>query len=318
MGKLGKIQKIIGGMLILLALGLAAYAWTISNRMAAEQRQAQLQMQPVVVAAVRIPAGTVMTPEMLRLTGFPTPPEGSYADIKGLAGKPVASDVALGEPLLKERVEGNTRVMQQHLESGERAMAIRVDDVIAVGNRLSPGDLVDAYVTLRRNNDEIPDTQSRLVLEKLRILAFGNKDGVAAKEAGSSVRSAVDNPKTAVLAVKLPDVDKLMLAAETGRLLLALRPPEVPPAAAGDAPTGVAAPTEAAPKLASPAAPAKMTPVTLTLRELVGTPKSGERSGRLASPVVKGGAAPGKTVSVLHGLKEKSVYLETKQTEARP
>ncbi|MBS1159738.1 MAG: Flp pilus assembly protein CpaB [Proteobacteria bacterium] len=310
MGKLGKIQKIIGGMLILLALGLAAYAWTISNRMAAEQRQAQLQMQPVVVAAVRIPAGTVMTPEMLRLSGFPTPPEGSYADIKGLVGKPVASDVALGEPLLKERVEGNTRVMLQHLESGERAMAIRVDDVIAVGNRLSPGDLVDAYVTLRRNNDEIPDTQSRLVLEKLRILAFGNKDGVAAKEAGSSVRSAVDNPKTAVLAVKLPDVDKLMLAAETGRLLLALRPPEAPPAAAGDAPT------EAAPKLASTAA--KMTPVTLTLRELVATPKSGERSGRLASPVVKSGAAPGKTVSVLHGLKEKSVYLETKQTEARP
>lgn len=314
---MGKIQKIVGGVLILLALGLAAYAWTISERIAAEQRQAQVQMLPVLVAAVRIPAGTVMTPEMLRLSGFPTRPEGSYADLKTVAGKMAASDIAAGEPLIKERVEGNARAMLQHLESGERAMAIRVDDVIAVGNRLSPGDLVDAYVTLRRNNDEIPDTQSRLVLEKLRILAFGGKDAVAAKEGASNARSAVDNPKTAVLAVKLPDVDKLMLAAETGRLLLALRPPE-PVVSAGGAVAAVSAAGGTGQRAPGAAGElAKAQPLRLTLRELVGTAKSGERGVRLAATASKNNPGAGRAVSVLHGLKEKSVYLDTKQTEAR-
>ncbi|MGE5469492.1 MAG: Flp pilus assembly protein CpaB [Bacteroidota bacterium] len=312
---MGKIQRIVGGILVLFALGLAAYAWNLSNRMAAEQRQAQLQLQPVVVAAVRIPAGTAITPEMLRLSGFPQRPEGSYADIKAVAGKLTASDIAAGEPLLKERVEGNARALLQHLESGERAMAIKVDEVIAVGNRLSPGDLVDAFVTLKRNNDEIQDTQSRLVLAKLRVLAFGSKDTVVAKEAASSPRSAVESTKTAVLAVKLTDVDKLMLAAESGRLLLALRPPEGADASVPTTPGNA----DAAGKVAENAAdPAKALPAALTLRELVGASKSGERSSR---PVTVGGRAepaPRRSVSVLHGLKEKSVYLDTKQAEARP
>lgn len=314
---MGKIQRIVGGVLILLALGLAAYAWTVSNRMADEQRQAQLQlqqqMQSVVVAIARIPAGTVMTPEMLRLASFPARPEGSYGEVKALIGRPTASDIAAGEPLLKERVEGNGRSVLQRLEEGERAVAIRVDDVIAVGNRLSPGDLVDAYVTLRRNGEEVPDTHSRLVLEKLRVLAFGNRDAGGSKEAGGNVRSAVDNPKTAVLAIKVPDVDKLALAAESGRLLLALRPSEQTPAA--DVVPADNHPPAAKGREATVEA-AKAQPVSLTLRELVGAPKTTASHAPAAAAQAKAGG--GSSIRVLHGLKETSVYLDTKQTEARP
>ncbi|MCB4360482.1 Flp pilus assembly protein CpaB [Quatrionicoccus australiensis] len=311
---MGKTQRILGGVLILLALALAAYAWVLSERMTAEQHEAETRLQPVVVATVRIAAGTTILPEMVQLTGLPSRPPGSYGDIKAVLGKLTASDIAVGEPLLQERIEGNVRAMQQRLEEGERAVAVRVDDVIAVGNRLNPGDRVDVFVTLRRNSEEIPDTQSRLLLEKLRVLAFGSKDAAATKDSGSQLRSNTETPKTAVLAVRLGDVDKLALAAESGRLLLALRPQEAVP---DKAPEGVAV-TSASPAQISAAAK-EVAPPVLTLRDLVGTGKIGQRGLGVGpnSPAGKGVAASGSAVSVLHGLKEKTVYLNAKQSEAR-
>lgn len=311
---MGKTQKILGVALIALALVLGGYAWVLSKQMTSRQQAAQPQMQPVVVAAVRIPAGSAITPEMLRLAMFPTRPDGAYSDIKALAGRITASDIAAGEPLIQERIEGGPRALLQHLEAGERAVAVRVDDVIAVGNRLSPGDLVDVYVTLRRNSDEIADTQSRRLLEKLKVLAFGSKDMAAPKGGGDgttgSQRATAENPKTAVLAVKLDDIDKLALAAESGRLLLALRPPE---------PKTDAEPGTAPVLAALPAATAS----AITLKELVGThsraagtTQAGLAAGNGARP--GGQTPPARTVTVMHGLKEKTVYLATKKIEARP
>lgn len=311
---MGKTQRILGGVLILLALALAAYAWVLSERMTAEQHEAETRLQPVVVATVRIVAGTVILPEMVQLTGLPSRPPGSYGDIKAVLGKLTASDIAVGEPLLQERIEGNARAMQQRLEEGERAVAVRVDDVIAVGNRLNPGDRVDVFVTLRRNSEEIPDTQSRLLLEKLRVLAFGSKDAAVSKDSGAQLRSNTETPKTAVLAVRLADVDKLALAAESGRLLLALRPQEAVP---DKEPEGVAVPN--APPAQISASAKQVAPPVLTLRDLVGAGKIGQRSqgGGLNPPAGKGVAGLGSAVSVLHGLKEKTVYLNAKQSEAR-
>lgn len=311
---MGKTQRIIGAVLILLALGLAAYAWVLGERMTAEQKKAQIQMQPVVVAVARIAAGTPITPEMIKLSGFPVRPEGSYADPKLLLGKTSASDIAEGEPLLRERVENAPRTAQLRLEEGERAVAVRVDDVIAVGNRLSAGDQVDVYVTIRRNSEEVPETQSRLLIENLRILAFGSRDAVVAREGGAAVKSAADNPKTAVLAVRLPDIGKLALAADNGRLLLALRPgegaggPKLALANAGAVPAAKPAVADATPGKAQPAA--------MTLRELLGA-KAGGAGPRVT---VHGPGAPGagERVSVLHGLKERSVYYDAKQAGGRP
>lgn len=300
---MGKIQKILGGTLVLLALALAIYAWMLSERMVAEQHKAEVQLQPVVVATVRIIAGTTILPDMVQLTGFPSRPPGSYSDTKSVLGKVTASDVAVGEPLLIERVEGNARAMEQRLENGERAVAVRVDDVIAVGNRLNPGDRIDVFVTLRRNSEEVPDTHSRLLLEKLRVLAFGSKDVLPAKEGATAMRSSTETPKTAVLAVPVSDVDKLALAAESGRLLFALRPQDVP----GNANEGAAD------------SAAKNPPAMITLRELVGAAKLSERSkGSALNPsAVQRGAAPASAVSVLHGMKEQTVYLNAKQSENR-
>lgn len=313
---MGKTQRIVGIILIVLACCLAAYAWVLGSRMAEEQKRAQPQLQPVVVAAAHISAGKVITPEMIKLVGFPVRPEGSYLDMSQVLGKMTASDLAAGEPLLRERVEGSVRQVMHQLEQGERAVAVRVDEVIAVGNRLSPGDFVDVYLTLRRNSDEISDTHARLLLEKVRILAMGVRDVVAPKEGGATVRNAVEPPKTAVLAVPSLDVDKLALAAESGRLLLALRPlpdKETPDSTAPGSEPG--APSKVA--VTTPPAGAKHVLSVLTLRELINARKNDRPSQSAAAPSPAAESSGKRAIVVMHGLKEKSIYMDGKLQGAK-
>ncbi|MBK6744224.1 MAG: Flp pilus assembly protein CpaB [Propionivibrio sp.] len=305
---MGKTQKIIGLVLILLALGLGGYAWILSSRMAAEQQAAQPKMQPVVVALNRIPAGIQITPEMLGVLMFPTRPTGAYADVDSVAGNVASADIAVGEAILQERLGGGIRAMLQHLNANERAVAVRVDEVIAVGNRLAPGDRVDVFLTLHRNSDEISSTQSRLLLEQLQVLALGSKDVGGAKAGADNsgvMRPAAENPKTAVLAVNAADIDKLVLAAESGHLILALRPinePKLGDPASMPTNTGLKDPlATTATKVQKP----------LTLKQLVAI--TGEPSGNSGSRIMRSatnvriGHEPGSSVIVMHGLSEKTV-----------
>lgn len=321
---MGKTQKIVGLILVLLAMGLAGYAWLLSNRMAAEQRAAQPKMLPVVVALARIQADSLIRPEMIKIAMFPSRPEGAFSDMAAVTGKIASTDIAAGEAILQERLGGGLRAMMQHIDPDERAVAIRVDEVVGVGNKLVPGDQVDVFFTLHRNNAEITDTQSRLLLEKLPVLAFGTKDiaGATAKpasEGGAPARSATETPKTAVLAVKLTDIGKLVLAAESGRLILALRPHEQPEStdvAVTVAPAPGATPAnEPAAKPGAPAGRALAgTPQPLTLKQLVAM--TGGKANRATGKTGRGtgSAKAGKSdgsVIVMHGLKENIVRVST-------
>lgn len=308
---MGKTQKIVGLILLLLACGLAAYAWLLSSRMTTAQKAAQPRMTPVVVAQARIPAGSVIAPEMLKVTPFPSRPAGAYADAGSVVGKTAEIDIAAGEPVLQERLGGGLRPMLQHIAPNQRAVALRVDEVIAVGNRLAPGDWVDVFAILRQNNGEIAQTQSRLVLPGLQVLAFGSKDVGGGKagqqETGSaSVRPTGETPKTAVLAVKTEDVDRLILAEESGRVMLALRPqsaqqpPAMPAVARGlVSPAGMQA-QPGAMTLAIADASAYGKP--LTLKQLVADAAPGPVQAASGRRHGTAGTA-GDSVIVMHGLK---------------
>ncbi|MDD5363699.1 MAG: Flp pilus assembly protein CpaB [Gallionellaceae bacterium] len=299
---------------MLLALALAGYAWMLSSRMAAEQKAAQPKMQPVVVALARIPADSVITPEMVKVSMFPTRPDGAYTDVGAVTGQIASTDIAAGEPILQERLGGGLRAMLQHIEPNERAVAIRVDEVIGVGNKLIPGDLVDVFFTLRRNGSEIVNTQSQLLLERLPVLAFGSKDvgGSGTKPgnaSGSQARTTAEVPKTAVLAVKIADIDKLALAAESGRLLLALRPHEQPQseeAGVAATPASTPAATPAKGQTAQPVATTVMAsaPAPLTLKQLI--TMTGQSPAKTTTGKRPRGSS-GDSVIVMHGLTEKTV-----------
>lgn len=308
---MGKTQKLVGLILIVVALALAAYAWVVSSRMAEEQKAQMPKLESVVVAKARIPAGSLIGTDMLQTSQFPTRPEGSYARPEAVVGKIAAADIAAGEAILAERLGGGLRAMLQHIGPDERAVAVRVDEVVAVGNRLTPGDHVDVFATLNRNGTEIDDTQARLLLEKLPVLAFGSKDvGGGSGKTGEAGSRASETPKTAVLAVKIADIDRLVLAANSGRLILALRPHEQPPEAAPEAGTpapGAAATVVAA---AAPASTASVQP-PLTLKQLVGRTPPAVTATRLAGapgrPTPAARKPASDTIIVMHGLSEKRV-----------
>lgn len=101
-----------------------------------------------------------------------------------------------------------------------------------MGNRLRPGNFVDVFLNLKREGNssmfdgEIAQTQARLLLSKVRVLAFG--DATPERDSGSNTNGNNGQPsnvRIAVLAVPTAQVDALTLGEASGRLTLALRNP---------------------------------------------------------------------------------------------
>ncbi|WP_433851938.1 RcpC/CpaB family pilus assembly protein [Stenotrophomonas nitritireducens] len=134
-------------------------------------------------------------------------------------------------------------------------MAVPVDELASAGNRVSPGDHVDVFMSLPGVADaggsRQGGTQARLLLSRLRVLGYGDRDMLSATptvatpaqedakppEPGSRAASIVGPgssgaagqtatpARTAVLAVPVEMIGRLLLGAQGGKLFLALRNP---------------------------------------------------------------------------------------------
>ena len=172
---------------------------------------------------------------------------------------PVATVVPPPRPLAAEREPAASTAAlavqsyAQRLNPGERALAVPVDELVAAGNRILPGDHVDVFLNLRAppgmNNEG--RAQTRLLLSRLRVLSYGAVDAAPAAQvagaeaptaatdsraadiqgsaAGSSGSAGTPPPaRSAVLAVPVADANRLLLGAQQGKLFLALRNPADP------------------------------------------------------------------------------------------
>jgi pilus assembly protein CpaB len=234
------LTRILAGVLIVLALLLGIFAWTLSRRPPVHPAASVAQATfPVVVAVRPLPAGKPISVAALRTETLPINPNGAFSDPSQLAGRVPVTDIGVQSPVLESQLSSG---LAERIEPGERAIAVRVDESNAVGNRLRPGNFVDVFFTLKRDSNgtgsaEIDRSQARLLMSKVRVLAFGNAT-VSADTPGD----ANGMLRTAVLAVPVADVDKVTLAESAGRLVFALRNPkdsEVVDEAAFAAPAGV-------------------------------------------------------------------------------
>lgn len=218
-----KLTKILAGGLIALALLLGIFAVTLSRRPAPVPAASLAQASfPVVVATRVLPAGKAIPLDALRVQSLPIDPNGAFTDPSLLVGRVPVADIGAQSPVLEAQLSSG---LAERIEPGERALAVRVEESNAVGNRLRPGNFVDIFFTLKRDSNavgsgEIDRSQARLLMSKIRVLAFGNATGGAdtAGDPNGMVR-------TAVLAVPVADVDRLTLAEASGRLVFALRNP---------------------------------------------------------------------------------------------
>lgn len=202
----------------------------------------------VLVAARDLPAGEPLDANDLRVLEVDAMPPGSYAEPGALVGKILSTPVAAGA-VINAGVLAHGLALE--LQPGERAIAVPVDELSGAGNRVAPGDYVDVFMNLKSRTRDGEDTQNRLLLSRLRVLSYGAQDigqapappasgadaaasggnaraeAIAARDGGSSTASTANAApaRSAVLAVPVEQANRLLLAAQGGKLFLALRHP---------------------------------------------------------------------------------------------
>ncbi|MCO8248231.1 Flp pilus assembly protein CpaB [Comamonas thiooxydans] len=224
------VAKIAVGVLLAVALALGVYGWMLARAPQPQAPASASDSKPnvgmsVVVAAQAIPAGQTLKAEDLQLTQLPVKPDGAFGEIQAAIGSVPAVDIPKGAPVLQgQMVTG----LALKVAEGERAVAIKVDESIGAGNRIRPGDFVDVFFVLRRDGNEIDQSQARLLLSRKRVLAYGaaSVDALTtAEKAEGKQANGPDNARTAVLAVPVAEVSQLALGGSNGSLVLALRNP---------------------------------------------------------------------------------------------
>lgn len=229
------LTKIIAAVLVLLAIALGVYAWMLARQTPATTRPAatvaaeksqQTQTYSVVVASKPLPAGQVIPADALRVERLTINPAGAFQEITPLVGRVPVIDLGEGSPLLEGQLVSGLAL---RVAEGERAVAIKADEVMSVGNKVRPGDFVDVFLMLKSDGKEIDRSQARLLLSRKRVLALGSAsiDGLPSKtdKTPATQNQRAETARTAVLAVPLEDVNRLTLAENSGQLLLALRNP---------------------------------------------------------------------------------------------
>ncbi|MFH0130707.1 Flp pilus assembly protein CpaB [Variovorax sp. VaC1] len=235
------LTKIIAAILVLLAIALGGYAWVLSRQpvppppvastpAAGNPSKTQAPTFAVVVTAKPVLAGHPITIDALRVEQLPINPSGAFKDTAPLVGRVPVFDLGEGTPLLEGQLASG---LAMRVEEGERAVAVKADEIMGVGNKVQPGDFVDVFVILKSDGKDVDRSQARLLLPRKRVLAFGNAsvDGLPSKSVDGNGNPAAqqqqrnDAPRTAVLAVPVADINRLSLGESAGRLLLALRNP---------------------------------------------------------------------------------------------
>lgn len=180
----------------------------------------------VVVAAKDMKYGDKITADMLRLVRVPADvaPQGAFTTVGAVlaadnGGAPVVlMPITAREPILPAKLSGPGArpSVAAEIKDGMRAYTIKVSDVTGVGGHALPGDRVDV-VLLRElpSSGEMKNYVSEIVLQDVRVLAVDLNANLSSDKPAS--------PSTATLEVNVPDAQKLSVAADLGKLSLALR-----------------------------------------------------------------------------------------------
>ncbi|MBN9411503.1 MAG: Flp pilus assembly protein CpaB [Burkholderiales bacterium] len=225
---MNQLLKMIAGLLVAVALALVAYAWFLSRQPVPAPRTAQpvVALHSVVVTARAVPNGQPLVAEDLKIAQLPVNPNGAFRETSAVIGRVPVLDLGVDAPVLAPQLSSG---LAARVGEGERAVAIKVDETSAVGHRVRPGDFVDVFLTLKRDNLEVGQSQARLLLSRRRVLAYGagSIDGAATTPASAqaAAQARAEPGRTAVLAVAVDEVNALNLAEAHGRLSLVLRNP---------------------------------------------------------------------------------------------
>lgn len=227
---MNKATKILAVVLMLVAALMAIYAWwlgqlpTTTPVVINNTTPTTSQNFYAVAAAQSISKGKTIAAEDLTIVNLPIATAGTYTDLAEVVGRVPSNDIERDTLITSNSlVQG----LALRLAPGERAVAVPVDEVVGVGNKIAAGDYVDVFFTLKQGND-IEHGQARLLASRRYVLAYGAAvigEAESRGVTGANNANTQQPARTAVLATPVEEVNQLLLAAQSGKLTLALRNP---------------------------------------------------------------------------------------------
>ena len=189
----------------------------LSRRMTKKPAPARPGLQ-YMVASKPIAAGQQIVAASLKRVSWPksSPLQGGFSTAAGVAGRAAIYPIAAGEPILNADLAapGSGLGIATHIPDGMRAVALRTDDVVAVGGFIYPGSHVDVLVTYTVTNHSAPVTA--IAIEDVDVLATGQKTEPDPKGKPTSV-----NIVTLLLTPE--QAEKAVLASAKGSIHFVLR-----------------------------------------------------------------------------------------------
>lgn len=213
---------------VLLAVILIVLAWRVANQYAVQAEQAAAALrEPVaqklaVVATQPLAALQPIEPGSVALVPVHTLPENYFAALEEVIGRSPLVDIDTGAPVTP-RYFADGNVLAHQIPDGHKAVSVEIDNVIAVGGFVRPGDVVDVLLYVR-GGGQLGQPQARVLMEALRVLAFD--DRVIDRPEGLDDQQTTGNrrrrERTAVLAVPAEATTRFVLGANLGELALAM------------------------------------------------------------------------------------------------
>ncbi len=171
----------------------------------------------VVVAARDIQPGEKLSTENLKSVHWPLQAAvaGATKDTASLEGRVVNTPLIAGEPITEKRLAplGSRAGLNALISPGQRAITVKVNEVVGVAGFALPGNYVDILVTFQKGQDK---PVSKIVLERILVLAVA-QDHTIKDDTKPKIVSAV------TLEVSPEQAEKLDLARSLGSLSMVLR-----------------------------------------------------------------------------------------------
>jgi pilus assembly protein CpaB len=209
-------------------------------------------MVPAVFALRDIPERTQIKEGMLEVRQVPTDSRHVLALVEKnrAVGQITRVPIASGEQVLSNKIADQVRDVgfSAGVPEGRRAVAVGVDEVVASGGHIAPGDFVDVIAVFEvyagdtaarggsgprdffgKDQGEKPKVFSSVtILQSIQVLAVAAKADATLPTGGDKkgVTSGAtrDEAKSVTLAVTPEQAERIFLSEEIGKLRLALRP----------------------------------------------------------------------------------------------
>lgn len=213
--------------LVLGGVGVYASKQFIEKKISFYQSQMEVndEMVELVVPKQDLLRGQVILPELLALRKFPKKYMDSNAvsdaGYKVAIGQKLNFNIDAGRPLLWAHLEGGVNpTFSGKIESGYRALTIRVDEINSISGFLQPKDNVDLLITY--SGKEVGGKKVTMpFMQNLHILATGVKTVV-----DKTGKAAGKRYNTITVQVTPEEAKKIILAQDVGKVTATLRNPD--------------------------------------------------------------------------------------------